>query len=158
MNLKSPCKYLVFGAAALLFGCSAVSGGREAVNPDVRVEVANQESLTLLVSVRSRADTPVTVDKHVLPWGNNNSLMLEAVTGGDHFVTRYFPIDDPGVQQATLNPNQWVSGDINLREYFGGLDTAVKKSDVRLFWAYRSPAELKIAQWTRGSVIIDQQK
>ena len=59
-----------------------------------------------------------------------------AVTPDEHFIERIWPIDDPIFEKISMEPNEVLSGDVNLQMKFIGLDKAVKKSSVRLFWAY----------------------
>lgn len=153
---KSKCKYFLVVAGLLAFAAS--SGGSEKNSPDIHVELADASTLSLKVTLRSRSETPVTLYKNLLPWGNVGSLLLTAITPDGQCVQRNVPIDDPGLEKVTLTSNQWVSGTIDLRFYFMGLDTVAKKSDVHLFWAYQAPPELKIATWSGGWVMIPQQK
>jgi hypothetical protein len=57
-----------------------------------------------------------------------------------------------------VEPNDTQSGDINLQMKFIGLDSAIKESSVRLFWAYNAPKELNISDWPGGLIFIPQQK
>jgi len=57
-----------------------------------------------------------------------------------------------------VEPNDTQNGDINLQMKFIGLDLAIKKSSVRLFWAYNAPKELNISDWPGGLIFIPQQK
>ena len=156
MGLRSKCKCLVALAAFLVF--AAGSGGNEAANPDIRVEISDQKVLSIRVSIRSRSGTPVTFYKSLLPWGNRNSLILEAITPDGHCVQRFFAIDDPGFEKVTLNPTESLTGNINLRDYFKDIDGALKKSELQLFWAYKAPEELNIGRWSGGWILIPQQK
>jgi hypothetical protein len=81
-----------------------------------------------------------------------------AVTLDEHYVERIRPIDDPPFGQISMEPNEARSGDFNLQMKFIGLDAALKKSPVHLFWAYRAPKELNISEWPGGLIVIPQQK
>jgi hypothetical protein len=85
-------------------------------------------------------------------------MMLIAVTPDERFIQRVFPIDDPSPEQVTLGPNEAQSGEVNLQTRFKGLEAALGKSDVHLFWAYEAPKELNISRWSGGWVLIPQQK
>jgi hypothetical protein len=50
-----------------------------------------------------------------------------------------------------------LTGDIDLRYVIRDLN-ALKKSDVLLFWAYKSPDELHIPRWSGGMVLIPRQQ
>jgi hypothetical protein len=41
---------------------------------------------------------------------------------------------------------------------FKGLDAALKKSEVHLFWAYEAPKQLNIPHWSGGWVLIPKQQ
>jgi hypothetical protein len=81
-----------------------------------------------------------------------------AVTLDEHYVERVWPVDDPLFEKISMEPNETRSGDFNLQMKFIGLDTAVKKSSVRLFWAYHAPKELNISEWPGGLIVIPQNK
>ena len=140
--------------AILAFGLTS-----RAQNPssDIRVEFASK-TLSLHVTMRSKAEGQVTLFRYLLPWGNRNSMVLAAVTAGGQNLERYTVIDDPSPEQITVAPGEAVSGDINLESNFRGLRAALKKSDVHLFWAYRAPDELRIGNWSGGWILIPQQK
>ena len=133
-------------------------GGNEDSAPDVKVELSKEKSLWLHVTIRCRAKARVTFYKYQLPWGNYDSMEFVAVTSDEHYVKRIWPIDDPSPEMTSMEPNETRSGDFNLQMKFIGLDAALKKSSVHLFWAYRAPKELNISEWPGGLVIIPQQK
>jgi hypothetical protein len=81
-----------------------------------------------------------------------------AVTPDEHYVKRIWPIDEPSPENTSMEPNETLSGDFNLQMKFIGLDGTVKKSSVRLFWAYNARKELNISDWSGGMIIIPQQK
>jgi hypothetical protein len=68
-----------------------------------------------------------------------------------------FPIDDPAVGMVSVGPLETLTGDIDLRQVIRDLN-AMKKSDILLFWAYKSPDELRIPRWSSGLVFIPRQK
>ncbi|PYT62220.1 MAG: hypothetical protein DMG35_08040 [Acidobacteria bacterium] len=71
---------------------------------------------------------------------------------------RLLPVDDSGFQKLSLDPNESITGDIDLRRFVPELEKALKKSDVHLFWAYAPPEELRIGRWSGGWILIPQQK
>ncbi len=56
-----------------------------------------------------------------------------------------------------MRPGEVLTGDVDLRYVIGDLNL-LKKSDLLLFWAYKSPDELHIPHWSGGLVLIPQQK
>jgi hypothetical protein len=122
------------------------------------VELSKEKPLWLHVTVRCRAKTRVSFYKYELPWGNYNSMEFVAVTPDEHFIERVWPVDDPSFEKTSMEPNETRSGDFNLQMKFIGLDAAIKKSSVRLFWAYHAPKELNISEWPGGLIVIPQQK
>jgi hypothetical protein len=149
-------RYLAVATAFLIF--SITLGGAETTPSGIRVELGSQNPLTLRVTLRSKAETRITFYKYLLPWGNVNSMMLIAVTPSGQYIDRFFPIDDPSLEQVAFEPKQSMSGEVKLGNYFRGLEVALKKSDIHLFWTYKAPDELNIAQWSGGWVLIPKQK
>ena len=149
-------RYLIGAASFLVF--SIACGGAETTIPDMQVELSSQKPLWLRVTLRSRAESPVTLNKERLPWGNRYSMILVAVTPGGQCLQQFFPIDDPGWEKISLNPGASASGEIDLADFFRDLGGAVKKSDIHLFWAYEAPAELHIARRSGGWILVPQQK
>ena len=147
---------LVVAVMALVF--SATSLGNETTSPDIQVELSSQKPLSLHVTVHSRAEKQVSLFKWRLPWGTRNTMILVAVKPDKNYVTRNFPVDDPAPERVLIEPNETLSGDVSLEKAFTGLDDALKKSDIHLFWAYQAPEELKIGRWSGGWILIPQQK
>jgi len=85
-------------------------------------------------------------------------MMLIAVTPGERFVRRGYPVDDPSPEKISMEPNEQQTGEVNLQMRFIGLDAALKKSDIHLFWAYEAPKELNIPRRLGGWVLIPRQK
>ena len=146
-------RYLIALIAFLIL--STASGGSETPS-GIQVELDSQKSLSLHVTVWSRAEKRVTFAKWRLPWGNRNSMILVAVTPGKEYIVRNFPVDDPSFEKVSLDPNESFNGEVNLEKAFTGLDAALKKSDIHLFWAYEAPKELHLAHWSGGWILIPQ--
>jgi len=83
-------------------------------------------------------------------------MILVALTSDRNFITRNIPVDDPSPERVSLEPNESLSGEVSLDKAFSGLDAALKKSDINLFWAYEAPEELHIAHWSGGWLLIPQ--
>lgn len=156
LGSRSSIRYLTVAVAFL--GLSLACGGSETIPSGIQVELIDQKPISLRVTLRSRAETRVTFRKYRLPWGNRYSTILVAVTPHGECLNRNFPIDDPSPERVTFEPNESLSGEINLRKHFSGLDNALKKSDIHLYWAYEAPKELNIAKWSGGWILIPQQK
>ena len=84
-------------------------------------------------------------------------MKLVAVTPRENYLKIAYPIDDPSPETVSFEPNEQQSGDINLQMKLIGLDEALKKSEVHLFWFYESPKELNIPHWSGGWVLIPKQ-
>jgi hypothetical protein len=50
-----------------------------------------------------------------------------------------------------------LAGDIDLQYEFVALESALKKSEIHLFWAYKAPDQLRIHRWSGGWILIKQQ-
>ena len=155
MIVKRVGTYLLIAAivGALCTPCS----GNEDTSADVTVALSRQKPLWVHVTVRSRASTRVTVPDYRLPWKNVNSIMVVALTASERVIQSVYPIEDTSRQGISFEPNEEQSGEINLQMKLTGLDSAVRKSDIHLFWAYQAPKELNIPSWSGGWVLIPQQ-
>lgn len=146
-------------AAIGMFLLAASVGGSETAPSGIHVELDNQKSLSLRVTIWSHAEQRVTFNEYRLPWGNRNSMIFVPVnTDGQCISERLLPVDDPGFQKVSLDPNESITGNIDLRTFVPELEKALKKSDVHLFWAYKPPEELRIGRWLGGWVLISKQK
>ncbi len=147
---------LLAGAGILLLLIFAAPAGGQTTAPGIHVEL-DAAHLSLRVTLQSGAEVPVTFYRSLLPWGNRYSMVLEAVTPNRESLKHYLNIDDPGPDRVTLEPKGTLSGDVDLQRIFVGLDKALKKSDVIVFWAYKAPNGLGVARWSGGWVLIPQQ-
>ena len=139
----------------LLLMCIPATGQNKP--PGIQVEMDAQRPLLLHLKVTSGAATQATFFKYHLPWGSVHSIILVAVAANGENLERDMPIDDPSVERISLGPNESVSGVIDLRGVFRGLDKALVKSDVHLFWAYHAPDELGIVPWSGGWILLGRQ-
>ena len=140
-----------------LFLFCAYNGAGQSVADPIRVEISSQKPLVLHVTLRSTAETRATVYKYLLPWESRHSMTLVAVLRGGQCLRAELFIDDPGVERISLEPNETLNGDIDLKSRFRGLDQALKKSDIHLFWAYKAPEELGNPRWSGGWILIPKQ-
>ena len=150
-------RFLVAVPVALIIASSG--GGRETQPSDVQVTLDGQKPLSLDVTVRSRAEGPVTLAKWRLPWGNQRSMLLVPVSrNGECIDNKYFAEEYPEYEKVSIEANGTISGTIDLQKVIPELGEALKKSDVHLFWAYKAPEELRIARWSGGWILVPQQK
>jgi hypothetical protein len=153
-RIERTSRFLV--AAVAIFLCSSSLMGDGAKSADIRVDLTSQNPPSLHVTIHSRAKVPVSFFKWRLPWGNRNTMILVAVKADKNYLTRNFPIDDPAPERVSIGPNESLSGEVSLEKAFTGLDDALKKSDINLFWAYQPPEELNIGRWSGGWILIPQ--
>lgn len=144
---------------ALLLLAAFPNAGFAQKTPEPGIEVAlnDQDPLRLRVTLTSGAARTVTLYRSDLPWGNRYSMVFAAMKPNGEALELELPVDDPGPTKVSVQPKQPLTGEIDLR-YVLRDASAVKKSDVLLFWAYRAPAELQIPRWLGGLVVIHQQK
>jgi hypothetical protein len=67
-------------------------------------------------------------------------------------------VEDPTPERVSIEPNESLSGEVNLEKAFAGFDAALRESDIHVFWAYQAPKELNIGRWSGGWILIPQQK
>lgn len=144
-------------AIMFLASFSTVGVTQNTQKPPIEVELNVQKPLHLLVTLRSGAATTATLYRSDLPWGNRYSIVFSAVRPNGEPVDLSLPIDDPGFAKVSVKPHETLTGEIDLRYVIRDLN-ATKKSDVLLFWAYKSPDELHIPRWSGGLVLIPKQK
>jgi hypothetical protein len=84
-------------------------------------------------------------------------MVFAAVRPNGEPVDLSLPIDDPGPSKVSVKPGETMTGDIDLRYVIRDVN-ATKKSDVLLFWAYKSPNELNLPPWSGGWVLIPKTK
>jgi hypothetical protein len=126
--------------------------------PGIRVERDQHNPFLLRVDLQFGAEAPVTIYKARLPWGSAYSMILVAVMPDGQSLKKELPVDDPSPDQVSVNPNEFIQGEIDLHKIFRGLDEALNKSDIQLFWAYEAPQELHIHRWSGGWILIPKQK
>ena len=140
-----------------LASASTVGTTQNTAKSAIVVELNHQRPMHLRVTLRSGAATTATFARFELPWGNRYSMVFTAVNPKGESVDLMFPIDDPVVGEVSVKPLEELTGDIDLRYVIRDLNV-LKKSEVLLFWAYKSPDELHIPHWSGGFVLIPQLK
>lgn len=125
--------------------------------PGIDVALSRQNPLRLRVTLTSGTACEVTLYRSELPWGNRYSMVFAAAKPNSEALELVFPVDDPGPTQISVKPGETLTGEIDLHDVIRDLN-ALKKSDVLLFWAYKTPAVLHLPRWAGGLVVIPQQK
>jgi hypothetical protein len=143
----------------LLFLATFSSTGLAQNAPRAAVEVSlnRQNPLHLRATLTSGAAATVKINRSDLPWGNRYSMVFAAARPNGEAVDLMLPVDDPGPNEISVKQGEVLTGDIDLQRVIRDMN-ALKKSDVLLFWAYKSPAALHIPRWSGGLVVIPQQK
>lgn len=147
----------VFGFLVILVVIS-LPVGSETLPTGVLAVVDTQNPLLLHITVQSFAESRITLFKSQLPWGNRHSMTIVAVTPDGRCIDHVVAIDDPSPEEVSLDPKASLSGDLNLEKVVPGLSSALKKSDIHLFWAYEAPEKLRVARWSGGWILIPQKK
>jgi hypothetical protein len=157
MGYSRNINWSTIAAALLLFFLFCPFGASETM-PGIRVERDHGNPFLLRVELRSGEETRVTIYKSRLPWGSAYSMILVAAMPDGQTLKKELPVDDPSPDQVSLNPKESIQGEIDLRNIFRGLEGALRKSDVQLFWAYEAPDELHMSRWSGGWILIPRQK
>jgi hypothetical protein len=144
-------------AVILVASFSGLAVAQTTATLAIHVELNPQKPLHLRVTLRSGATTTATFSRADLPWGYRYSMVFSAVTPNGEPIELSLPVSDPGPTEVSVKPREVLTGDVDLRYVIRDLN-AIKKSDVLLFWAYKSPAELHIPRWSGGMVLIPRQR
>jgi len=105
----------------------------------VTMEVRVTSAGTLDVRLTNETSKPITVPKHLLPWSSAYSALIVAVKTDavGTVLDRSRPVDDPLVGTETIQPNQTLTGQIDLSRRFPGLSDALRERDVIVFWSHQ---------------------
>jgi hypothetical protein len=144
-------------AIMLLASLSTLVFAQNALQPAVQVELNHEKPLHLRVTLRSGAATTATFYRADLPWGYRYSMVFVVARPNGDPIELELPVSDPGPIKVSVRPGEVLTGDVDLRYVIRDLNL-LKKSDLLLFWAYKSPDELHIPHWSGGLVLIPQQK
>jgi hypothetical protein len=148
--------YVVGLCFLLLF--STITLGAQQTSPGVSVVLSKQNPLQLRVTVRSLAKARVTIQRSDLPWELRHSITLVAAMPDGECLEQNVAAGDPSPAKISLDPNETVSGDINLAEVFKDLNHAIKKSDIHIFWAFKAPESLNLPRWSGGWILLRRQR
>src|SRR5882672_879483 len=105
-------------------------------------------SWSLCLLLLSHASTRINVYKGDLPWMSQHRMILVVVRPSGECVRRDVVIGDPPPGGISLNPDESLSGDINLTAAFKDLHDDIRRSELHLFWAYESPKVLGQPRWS----------
>jgi hypothetical protein len=99
------------------------------------------ERTTLVLTLRNAGDRDLTLFNGYLPWRFWHSMTLKAVEDAPGAPClpgpRLVPIQDPVSATTTIKPGRSVAGQIDLRERFPGIEKALRRTDVIVFWSYQ---------------------
>jgi hypothetical protein len=144
-------------AALFLAAISNVGFAQNTPKPGVEVALSRENPLRLRVTLTSGAATTIRLNRYDLPWGYRYSMVFAAVRPNGDVIELLLPVADPGLKEISVKPGETLRGDVDL-QYLIGDSSVLKKSDVLLFWAYKSPTSLHLPHWSGGLVVIPQQK
>jgi len=148
---------IVYAVILCLATLLTATVAQDAPQGAVQVELNPHKPLHLHVKLRCGSATAVTTFRSQLPWGNRYSMILTAVKSNGERVEFFYPEDEPSMEEVTIAPGAIIEGDLDLSDVFADL-SVTKKSDVHLFWAYKSPKELHVPRWSGGWVFIPRQQ
>ena len=141
-----------------LFLVAAGSGKSETDRSAIQVQLSDKKPPLLHVTLRSFSESRITLNALHLPWATRYSMVLIPVKPDGQCLTKYYPVEDLPVRRVSLEPHGSLSGDIDLQSVLPGLEEALKKSEIHLFWAYEAPQELQAARWSGGWILLPKQK
>ena len=144
-------------ALTVLVSFSGFGFAQNPPKPVIQVELNGQKPLHLTVTLTPGAKTTVTVYRADLPWGFRYSMVYSALRPNGEPVELLLPVADPGDAEVSIQAGETLTGDIDLHYVIQDLDV-LKKSDILLFWAYKSPEELRVPRWSGGLVVLPRQK
>jgi hypothetical protein len=124
----------------------------------ISVALDNQRPLQLRMSLRSHAKARTTIYKSDLPWGIRDSIILVAVKRNGEYVEQLRLADDPSPQRISVDPNQVLTGMVDLTEALRDIAVLTRKSDINMFWAYAPPKELGLPRWCGGWILLPKQR
>jgi hypothetical protein len=160
----------LFGLASLvvvltLIGLSATGAPTDPGTSDLGISVAPvrdaKGAWVLQFELRYTGEAPIVVDERSLPWKSSRDLILEAFQLNPA-KTRLSPPEmamrDLPRAPVTLNPGDTLLGSVNLSVRLPELATALRESDVIVFWSNQirsteNPAPPRL----NGGVVIPRQ-
>jgi len=157
MNTRGFCsRWLVVCVA--LFLAAGGSGRSETDHNAIQVQLSDKKPPRLHVTLRSFSASRITFNTLRLPWATRYSMVLVPVKPDGQCLAKYYPVEDLPVRRVSLEPHGSLSGDIDLQSDLPGLEEALQKSDIHLFWAYEAPQELESTGWSGGWIFIPKTK
>ena len=126
---------------------------------DVAVTVtppASAGGTVLNVRLTNNTANQLEVNGSFLPWNNRYSLILVAVRErkpNEQLEQKFF-FDDIGPENVLIQPKQSLEGQIDLREFFKGIESELGKGSLILLWSYQlvttdKQESKRLAGWVR---------
>lgn len=115
----------------------------------------------LQFELRYTGEAPLVLSERSLPWKSPRDLLLVACAlnaAGTRLAAADLPVQDLPSTSVTLNPGDTLSGSVTLAARLPGLATAVRASDVILFWSHelKSPDGPELPR-VNGGVVLPRQ-
>ena len=112
----------------------------------------------LQFELRYTGEAPLILSERSLPWKNPRDLLLVACAlnaADTRLAPADLPLRDLPSTSLTLNPGDTLSGSVNVSARFPGLATAIRASDVILFWSHelKSQGSQEFPRRTGGVVL-----
>jgi hypothetical protein len=115
----------------------------------------------LQFELRYTGESPLVLSERSLPWRNPRDLLLVACAlnaADPRPAAADFPIRDLPPTSLTMNPGDTLSGSVNLSTRLPGLATAIRTSDVILFWSHEiKAADGQTLPRLNGGVVLPRQ-
>jgi hypothetical protein len=92
-----------------------------------------------------------------LPWARHGSIIVRALRlDRREWLQEDIPVSDPTGGSVDVPAGTRLAGDIDLDERFPTLASALKDTDVVVFWAFRLEASDWTATAAAGAVVLEQ--
>lgn len=115
----------------------------------------------LQFELRYTGEAPLAVTEASLPWKNPHDLLLVArkLTGaGASLAEANSAVRELPPSAVTLNPGDTLSGSVNLSARLPELTTAIRESDVILFWSHEvKSTDSQALPRLNGGIVIPKQ-
>lgn len=105
----------------------------------VAVEATGTPARKLEMRLTNQSPEPITVFRHSLPWSSAYSALVVAVKTDavGTVLDRSTPVDDPVAGTLTIQPDETLTGQIDLERRFPSLSDVLKERDVIVFWSHQ---------------------
>lgn len=117
----------------------------------------SETSLAVEFSITNKMTVPIRLYRSNLPWMNASSTLI-LVVKPDHFGTRVereYLLDNPGLNKIEIQPNETMSGKVDLYQFFPSLAAKRKQGEFLLFWTSQTKdVERNKSPRTGGMLVI----